>query len=122
VRVAREMSVAEAAIAPIVAALIEGGFVILADPGSPSHSQGLFLARDPSAIVLADAIDAVLPPGQVDGDARIAMVLEKLGAARLAALKTITLAELRSPPVANSAARIEAEEKILASVAKDPRR
>ncbi len=120
--VAREMNVAEAAIAPIVAALIEGGFVILADPGSPSHSQGLFLARDPSAIVLADAIDAVLPPGQVDGDARIAMVLEKLGAARLAALKTITLAELRSPPVANSAARIEAEEKILASVAKDPRR
>ena len=118
---AREMNVAESAITPIVGGLMEGGFVVLADPGTPSHNQGLFLARDPTAIVLADAIDAVLPPGQVDGDARIAMVLEKLGAARHAALKTITLAELRSPTV-SSAERIEAEEKILASAAKDPRR
>ncbi|MDO8434062.1 MAG: YhjD/YihY/BrkB family envelope integrity protein [Candidatus Binatus sp.] len=118
---AREMNVAEPAIVRIVAGLMEGGFIIRADPGSPSHSQGLFLARDPSAIVLADAIDAVMAPAQGVEDARIAMVLEKLGEARHGALKSITLAELRSP-ASSTAHRVEAEEKILASVVKDPRR
>ena len=118
---AREMNVSESTILPVVTALMEGGFIIRADPGSPSHNQGLFLARDPSAIVIAEAIDAVMAPAQGVEDARIALVLEKLGAARHAALKSITLAELRSPTM-STAERVEAEEKILANVSKDPRR
>ena len=56
---ARELYVAEAAIQPILDGLKAGGFVIEADSSTGSLNQGLFLARQASTIVLADAIKSV---------------------------------------------------------------
>ena len=54
----RELFVPEATIKPIIDGLKTGGFVIEADPSTGSLNQGLFLARQSSTIVLADAIKA----------------------------------------------------------------
>jgi membrane protein len=95
---ARELGVAEAIILPILNALKEGGFVIEADASSGALNQGLFLARQPSTIVLADAIDSVMTDeGARDSDPRVERVIEKLDSARRAVLKTITLEDIRSP-------------------------
>lgn len=56
---ARELYVAEAAIQPILDGLKAGGFVIEADSSTGSLNQGLFLARQASTIVLADAMKSV---------------------------------------------------------------
>ena len=95
---ARELGVAEAIILPILNALKQGGFVIEADASSGALNQGLFLARQPSTIVLADAIDSVMTDeGARDSDPRVERVIEKLDGARRAVLKTITLEDIRSP-------------------------
>jgi membrane protein len=95
---ARELGVAEAIILPILNALKQGGFVIEADASSGALNQGLFLARQPSTIVLADAIDSVMTDeGARDSDPRVERVIEKLDEARRAVLKTITLEDIRSP-------------------------
>jgi membrane protein len=95
---ARELYVAEAAIQPILDGLKAGGFVIEADSSTGSLNQGLFLARQASTIVLADAIKSVdFDQGASDGDPRIDRVLAKLGAVRTDLLKTITLEDIRSP-------------------------
>ena len=95
---ARELFVAEAAITPILDGLKSGGFVIEADPGSGALNQGLFLARQASTIVLADALKSVdFDQGASDGDPRVDRVLAKMGAARNELLKTITLEDIRSP-------------------------
>ena len=94
----RELYVPEASILGILNGLKAGGLVIEADPGSGSLSQGLFLAREPSTIVLADAIKSVdFDEGASDGDPRVNRVLAKMGAARNDLLKTITLEDIRSP-------------------------
>ncbi len=94
----RELYVPEASILGILNGLKAGGLVIEADPGSGSLSQGLFLAREPSTIVLADAIKSVdFDEGASDGDPRVNRVLSKMGAARNDLLKTITLEDIRSP-------------------------
>jgi len=95
---ARELFVAEAAITPILDGLKSGGFVIEADPGSGALNQGLFLARQASTIVLADALKSVdFNQGASDGDPRVDRVLAKMGAVRNELLKTITLEDIRSP-------------------------
>jgi membrane protein len=94
---AHELYVAEAAITPILDGLKAGGFVIEADPGTGSANQGLFLAREASTIVLADAIKSVdYDQGASGGDPRVDRVLAKLGAVRIDLLKTITLEDIRS--------------------------
>ena len=94
---ARELYVAEAAITPILDGLKAGGFVIEADPSTGALNQGLFLAREASTIVLADAIKSVdYDQGASGGDPRVDRVLAKLGAVRSDLLKTITLEDIRS--------------------------
>ena len=95
---ARELYVAEAAITPILDGLKAGGFVIEADPSRGSLNQGLFLARQSSTIVLADAFKSVdFDQGASDGDPRVDRVLAKIAAVRNDLLKTITLEDIRSP-------------------------
>jgi membrane protein len=95
---ARELFVAEPAITPILDGLKSGGFVIEADPSSGALNQGLFLARQASTIVLADALKSVdFDHGATDGDPRVDRVLAKMGAVRNELLKTITLEDIRSP-------------------------
>ena len=95
---ARELFVAEAAITPILDGLKSGGFVIEADPSSGALNQGLFLARQASTIMLADALKSVdFDQGASDGDPRVDRVLAKMGAVRNELLKTITLEDIRSP-------------------------
>jgi membrane protein len=94
---ARELGVAEAIVLPILNGLKQGGFVIEADASS-GVNQGLFLARQPSTIVLADAIESAHPDdGARDSDPRVDRVLEKLDSARCEVLKSITLEDIRSP-------------------------
>ncbi len=93
-----ELYVPEATIKPIIDGLKAAGFVIEADPGSGSLNQGLFLAREPSTIVLADAIKSVeFDRGASDGDPRVDLVLAKIDAVRDNFLKAITLEDIRSP-------------------------
>ena len=95
---ARELFVAEPAITPILDGLKSGGFVIEADPSSGALNQGLFLARQASTIMLADALKSVdFDHGATDGDPRVDRVLAKMGAVRNELLKTITLEDIRSP-------------------------
>jgi DNA-binding IscR family transcriptional regulator len=94
----RELYVPETEIQRIVDGLKEGGFVIEADPTKGSLSQGLFLTREPSAIVLADAINSVdFDRGARDGEPRVDRVLQKMHAVRNELLKTLTLDDIRSP-------------------------
>jgi len=94
---ARELYVPEATTKPIIDGLKEAGFVIEADPSSGSLNQGLFLARDPSQIVLADAIKSVdFDRGAHDADPRVDVVLAKMDAVLDSFLKTITLNDIRS--------------------------
>lgn len=92
---ARELNVSEASVKPILKGLIQAGFVIEAEANS--LHQGLFLVREPATIVLADVIEAVaaVQPG-VEGDRRIENVIERIRAARIQVLRTITLDQLRS--------------------------
>jgi membrane protein len=93
-----ELFVPEATLAPILDGLKAGGFVIEVDASKGSLNQGLFLARQSSTIVLADAIKSVdFDKGASDGDPRVNLVLEKMGAVRSGFLKTITLEDIRSP-------------------------
>ena len=93
-----ELFVPEATLAPILDGLKAGGFVIEADPSKGALNQGLFLARQSSTIVLADAMKSVdFDKGASDGDPRVNIVLEKMGAVRSGFLKTITLEDIRSP-------------------------
>jgi membrane protein len=93
-----ELFVPEATIKPIVDGLKEAGFIIEADPNSGSLNQGLFLARDPSRIELAEAIKSVdFDRGAHDADPRVDLVLTKIDAVRDSFLKTITLQDIRSP-------------------------
>ena len=72
--------------------------MIEADANTGSLNQGLFLARQSSTIVLADAIKSVdFDHGASDGDPRVDLVLAKMGAVRIGLLKTITLEDIRSP-------------------------
>ena len=76
---ARELFVSEAAIIPILDGLKAGGFVIEADSSAGPLNQGLFLARESSTIVLADAIKSVeLDEGASGGDPRVDRVLAKM--------------------------------------------
>jgi membrane protein len=94
---AHELCVPEATIIPILDGLKAGGFVIEADPNTGSINQGLFLAREPSTIELADAINSVdFDQGATDSDPRVALVLAKMHATRNSLLKTIRLEDIRS--------------------------
>jgi membrane protein len=95
---ARELGVTEATLTPLLDGLKRAGFVVEADASSMSHNQGLFLAREPSTIVVGEAIRSVLNDrGAQDGDPRVNRVLKKLGAARHDLLDSITLEDIRSP-------------------------
>ena len=95
---ARELGVSESAILPILGGLKQGGFVIEADASS-AVNHGLFLARQPSTIVLADAIRSVLNENDDarDSDPRVYSVISKLNSARREILQSITLEDIRSP-------------------------
>jgi membrane protein len=94
---ARELFVAEAAIIPILDGLKAGGFVVEADSSAGPLNRGLFLARESSTIVLADAIKSVeFDQGASDGEPRVDRVLAKMGAVRNDLLRTITLEDIRS--------------------------
>ncbi|HEY9158686.1 YhjD/YihY/BrkB family envelope integrity protein [Candidatus Binatus sp.] len=95
---ARELFVSQAAIIPILDGLKAGGFVIEADSSAGPLNQGLFLARQASTIVLADALKSVeFDHGASGGDPRVDRVLAKMGALRNDLFKTITLENIRSP-------------------------
>jgi DNA-binding IscR family transcriptional regulator len=95
---ARELCVAQSAILPILDGLKAGGFVIEADSSAGPLNQGLFLARQSSTIVLADALKSVeFDQGASGGDPRVDRVLAKIGALRNDLLKTLTLEDIRSP-------------------------
>ena len=95
--IAQDLCVAESMVLPILNGLKQGGFVIEADASS-GVNQGLFLARQPSTIVLADAMESAHPDdGARDSDPRVDRVLEKLDSARCEVLKSITLEDIRSP-------------------------
>jgi membrane protein len=95
---AHELGVAETEIKTIVDGLKAGGFVIEADANAGSLSHGLFLAREPSTIVLADAIESVDPNhGAKQGEPRVERVLRKMNEARDNLLRTTTLDDIRSP-------------------------
>jgi membrane protein len=95
---ARELFVSEAAIIPILDGLKAGGFVIEADSSAGRLNQGLFLARESSTVVLADALKSVeFDQGAGGGDPRVDRVLAKMGAVRNDLFKTITLEDIRSP-------------------------
>jgi DNA-binding IscR family transcriptional regulator len=96
---ARELGVAEGAILPILDGLKQGGFVIEADASSGRANQGLFLARQPSTIVLADAMRSVLTDDDNarDRDPRVHGVISKLDTARREILQSLTLEDIRSP-------------------------
>ena len=95
---ARELFVSEAAIIPILDGLKTGGFVVEADSSAGPLNQGLFLARESSTIVLADAIKSVeLDEGASGGDPRVDRVLAKMCALRDDLFKTLTLEDIRSP-------------------------
>jgi membrane protein len=95
---ARELCVAQSAILPILDGLKAGGFVIEADSSAGPLNRGLFLARESSTIVLADAIKSVeFDQGASGGDPRVDRVLAKIGALRNDLLKTLTLEDIRSP-------------------------
>ena len=95
---ARELFVSEAAIIPILDGLKAGGFVIEADSSAGRLNQGLFLARESSTVVLADALKSVeFDQGAGAGDPRVDRVLAKMGALRNDLFKTITLEDIRSP-------------------------
>jgi membrane protein len=110
---AHELYVPEPEIQLIVDGLKSGGFVIEADSTKGSLSQGLFLAREASAIVLADALKSVdFDQGAKDGEPRVDFVLQKLNAVRNDLLKTVTLDDIRSPEAKatdQEAARIESK-------------
>src|SRR3984957_12340417 len=75
-----ELFVPEATIKPIIDGLKSGGFVIEADPSTGSLNQGLFLARQSSTIVLADAIKCVeFDQGGRGGSHGVVSVLGKRG-------------------------------------------
>jgi membrane protein len=94
---AHELFVPESAIRPILDGLMAGGFVIQADPGASSMRQGLFLAREPATIVLADAIKSAEFDGAAsDADPRVGRLLARIEAARDNLLKTITLEDIRN--------------------------
>ena len=95
---AHELYVPETEIKTIVGGLKAGGFVVEAEANSGSPSHGLFLAREPSTIVLADAIDSVdSNHGAKRGEPRVDRVLQKMNEARDNLLKTTTLDDIRSP-------------------------
>ncbi len=92
---ARELSVPEATLKPILTGLIQGGYMIEAEANS--LNQGLFLVREPAMIVLADVIDAVTAVQLgAESDRRIDNVIQKMHAARSQVLRAITLDQLRS--------------------------
>ena len=94
---ARELSVSETAMIPIINGLKAGGWIVEADPSSYPQVQGLFLAREPATIVLADAIASVVPYDETSqGDPRVDRVLARLDSARRDVLKSITLEDLHS--------------------------
>ena len=95
---AYELHIPETEIRTIVDGLKAGGFVVEAESNVDSPSQGLFLAREPSAIVLADAIGSVdANHGARQGEPRVDRLLRKISDARDDLLKTLTLDDLRSP-------------------------
>jgi len=97
---AHDLGVPEAALAPILDGLEEGGLVVEAADG-----QGLFLVRDPSTILLADAMACVVPDlADGDRDPRVGRVLGRLSEARSEVLKSITLAQLAAAPASADAA------------------
>ncbi len=95
---ARELFVSEAAVIPILDGLKAGGFIVEADSSAGPLNQGLFLARQASTIVLADALKSVeFDHGASGGDPRVDRVLAKMSALRNDLFKTITLEDIRSP-------------------------
>jgi membrane protein len=94
---AHELYTPETQIRAILDGLKSGGYVIEADPSSSSLNQGLFLARQASTIVIADAFKSVdFDKGASDGDPRVDRVLEKMSTVRNDLLKTITLEDIRA--------------------------
>jgi len=94
---AHELYVPESEVRAIVGGLIAAGFVVEANQSSGAPGHGLFLARQASTIVIADAIKSVdLEQGASVGDPRVDRLLAQLGAVRNDLFKTITLEDLRS--------------------------
>lgn len=93
---ALELAVSEASLRAIVDKLKDAGYVVEA-----VESRGLFLVRDPETIVLADALERVVPLGhESDTDPRVEMVLGRINSLRDEVLRSLKLSELaKTPPV-----------------------
>jgi membrane protein len=96
---ASELGVAESALRPVLDRLGSQGIIIESSEASSAgaQKQGIFLARDSSAISLAEVLGCIeTAPSNTHGDQRIASLLESLKASQREAMGTLTVRDLIS--------------------------
>ena len=101
--IAGELGVSETALRPIVEHLKRGGIVIEAadSPSIFNHSYGLFLARDSSAITIAEVLGCLeRASARPRGDPRIIAIIENVTAAEHELLGGLTVMDLVSGRIA----------------------
>src|SRR5229473_2667469 len=109
---AAEMGVSESALEPVLDRLERGGIIVESADGSAGRDRNaqLFLARDSSAISIAEVLGCLeMEPASIRGDRRIVAILEGLTAAEREMLGSLTIQDL---VVGRIAASPEARERI----------
>jgi membrane protein len=109
---AAELGVSESALEPVLDRLRHGGIIVESADRSTGRdrSPGLFLARDSSAISIAEVLGCLeKEPASVHGDRRIVAILEGLTAAEREMLGSLTIQDLVAGRIAASP---EASERI----------
>ena len=94
---AAEMGVSESALEPVLDSLKRGGIIVESADRSAGRdrSAGLLLARDSSAISIAEVLGCLdKEPASVHGDSRIVAILEGLTAAEHEMLGALTIQDL----------------------------
>jgi membrane protein len=102
---AAEMGVSESALEPVLDGLKRGGIIVESAERSTGRdrSPGLFLARDSSAISIAEVLGCLdKEPASVHGDSRIVAILEGLTAAEREMLGSLTIQDLVAGRIAAS--------------------
>ncbi len=109
---AAELGVSESALEPVLDRLERGGIIVESADRSADRdrSAALFLARDSSAISIAEVLGCLeMEPASVHGDSRIVAILDGLTAAEREMLGSLTIQDL---VVGRIAASPEARERI----------
>jgi membrane protein len=109
---AAELGVSESALEPVLDRLKRGGIIVESAERSAGRdrSPGLFLARDSSAISIAEVLECLdKEPASFHGDGRIVAILEGLTAAEREMLGSLTVQDLVAGRIA---APPEASERI----------